>query len=84
VQECKEPKVEMYKSIWDLVFKYNGSERQFNLFQFSQEYSNQRNERKKRRKDQIKTQDVMEFGLKCLRFRDSQPLIIEVEPNTKK
>jgi hypothetical protein len=39
---------------------------------------------KKERKDQIKTQDVMEFGLKCLRFRDSQPLIIEVEPNTKK
>jgi hypothetical protein len=36
----------MYKPIWGLVFKCNGSERQFNLIQFSQEYSNQRNERK--------------------------------------
>jgi hypothetical protein len=26
VQYCKEPKVEMYKSIWDLVFKCNGNE----------------------------------------------------------
>jgi hypothetical protein len=26
VQECKEPKVEMYKPIWDLIFKCNGSE----------------------------------------------------------
>jgi hypothetical protein len=26
VQECKEPKVEMYKLIWDLVFKCNGGE----------------------------------------------------------
>jgi hypothetical protein len=38
----------MYKSIWDLVFKYNDSGKQFNLIQFSQEYSNQRNERKKK------------------------------------
>jgi hypothetical protein len=42
VQECKEPKVEMYKSIWGLVFKCNGNERQFNSIQFSQEYNNQR------------------------------------------
>jgi hypothetical protein len=37
MQECKESKVEMYKPIWGLVFKYNGSGRQFNLIQFSQE-----------------------------------------------
>jgi hypothetical protein len=36
--------------------------------------------REKKRKDQIRTQDVTEFGLKCLRIRDSQPLTIEVEP----
>jgi hypothetical protein len=47
MQECKEPKVEMYKSIWDLMFKCNGSGIQFNSIQFSQEYSNQRNMRKK-------------------------------------
>jgi hypothetical protein len=41
VQEYKEPKVEMYKPIWDLVFKCNGSGIQFNLIQFSQEYNNQ-------------------------------------------
>jgi hypothetical protein len=62
VQDCKEPKVEMYKPIWDLVFKSNDSGIQFNLISFSQEYSNQRNERKK--KDQTITQDVTEFGLK--------------------
>jgi transcriptional regulator of NAD metabolism len=28
----------MYKPIWDLIFKCNGSEIQFNLIQFSQEY----------------------------------------------
>jgi hypothetical protein len=50
VQDCKEPKVEMYKPIWDLVFKCNGSGIQFNLVQFSQEYNNQRNERKKKEK----------------------------------
>jgi hypothetical protein len=47
VQECKEPKVEMYKSIWGLVFKCNDSGIQFNSIQFSQEYSNRRNVRKK-------------------------------------
>jgi hypothetical protein len=52
----------MYKSIWGLVYKCNGSEIQFNTIQFSQEYSNQRSVRKK--KDQIRTQDVTEFGLK--------------------
>jgi hypothetical protein len=65
VQECKEPKVEMYKPIWGLVFKCNGSGIQFNTIQFSQEYSNQRNVRKKR-KDQIITQNVTEFDLKML------------------
>jgi hypothetical protein len=35
--------------------------------------------REKKRKDQIRTQDVTEFGLKCLRLQDSQPLIIEDE-----
>jgi hypothetical protein len=30
VQECKKPKIEMYKLIWGLVFKCNGSGRQFN------------------------------------------------------
>jgi hypothetical protein len=64
VQDCKEPKVEMYESIWGLVFKYNGRGRQINSIQFSQEYSNQRNEREKKRKDQIRIQDIMEFGLK--------------------
>jgi hypothetical protein len=49
-QECKEPKVEMYKSIWGLVFKCNGSEIQFNTIQFSQEYSNQRNARKEKKR----------------------------------
>jgi hypothetical protein len=78
VQEYKEPKVEMYKLIWDLVFKCNDSGRQFNSIQFSQKYSNQRNERKK--KDQTRTQDVTEFGLKCLCLRNFQPLTIEVEP----
>jgi hypothetical protein len=50
VQEYKEPKVEMYKSIWSLVFKCNGSRIQFNSIQFSQEYSNQRNMRKKKKR----------------------------------
>jgi hypothetical protein len=35
MQECKEPKVEMYIPICDLVFKCNGSEIQFNMVQFS-------------------------------------------------
>jgi hypothetical protein len=52
VQECKQPKVEIYKPIWDLVFSCNGSGIQFNSIRFSQEYSNQRNKRieKKRSK----------------------------------
>jgi hypothetical protein len=57
VQECKEPNVEIYKPIWGLVFKYNGSGRQFNSIQFSQEYSNQRNKRKK--KENIKQEHKM-------------------------
>jgi hypothetical protein len=63
VQECKEPKVKMYKPIWGLVFKCNGRRIQFNSIQFSQEYSNQRNMRKKKKKSK-RTQDVTEFGLK--------------------
>jgi hypothetical protein len=47
VQKCKEPKVEMYKSIWGLMFKCNGSRIRFKSIQFSQEYSKQRNVRKK-------------------------------------
>jgi hypothetical protein len=50
VQKYKEPKVEMYKVILDLVFKCNGSRIYFNSIQFSQEYSNQRNVRKKEEK----------------------------------
>jgi hypothetical protein len=49
----------MYKSIWDLMFKCNGSKIQFKSIQFSQEYINQRNMRKK---EQSRTQDVTEFG----------------------
>jgi hypothetical protein len=48
MQECKKPKVEMYKPILGLMFKCNGSKIQFKLIQFSQEYSNQRNVRKKK------------------------------------
>jgi hypothetical protein len=36
--------------------------------------------REKKRKDQIRTQDITKFGLQCLCLRDSQPLTIEVEP----
>jgi hypothetical protein len=50
VQECKKSKVEMYKLIWGLMFKYNGSGMQFKSIQFSQEYSNQRNVRKEKEK----------------------------------
>jgi hypothetical protein len=50
VQEYKERKVEMYKPIWGLVFKCNGSGIQFNSIQFSQEYSNQRNVRKEKKR----------------------------------
>jgi hypothetical protein len=51
----------MYKPVWDLMFKYNGSGIRFKIIQFSQEYSNQRNVRKES-KDKARTQDVMEFG----------------------
>jgi hypothetical protein len=37
----------MYKPIWDLMFKCNGNGIQFKSIQFSQEYSNKRNMRKK-------------------------------------
>jgi hypothetical protein len=61
VQECKEPKVEMYKPIWGLMFKCNGSGIRFKSIQLSQEYSNQRNVRKES-KDKARTQDITEFG----------------------
>jgi hypothetical protein len=38
----------MYESIWGLVFKCNGDKIQFKSIQFSQEYNNQRNVRKKK------------------------------------
>jgi hypothetical protein len=60
VQECKEPKVEMNKPIWDLMFKSNGNGIRFKSIQISQEYSNQRNVRKES-KDKARTQDVTEF-----------------------
>jgi hypothetical protein len=50
VQECKKPKVEMYIPIRGLVFKCNGSGIQFKSIQFLQEYNNQRNVRKKKKK----------------------------------
>jgi hypothetical protein len=36
--------------------------------------------RENKRKYQTRTQDVTEFGLKCLRLWDSQLLTIEVKP----
>jgi hypothetical protein len=48
VQECKETKVEIYKPIWRLMFKYNGSGIQFKSIQFSQEYNNRINMRKEK------------------------------------
>jgi hypothetical protein len=45
----------MYKSIWDLVFKCNGSGIQFNTIQFSQGYSNQRNVRKEKKRSSKNT-----------------------------
>jgi hypothetical protein len=51
----------MYKLVCGLMFKCNGSGIQFKSIQFSLEYSNQRNMRKKS-KDKTRTQDVAEFG----------------------
>jgi hypothetical protein len=76
VQECKESKVEIYKSIWGLVFMCNDSERQFN----SHKNIAIKEMRENKRKNQTRTQDVTEFGLKCLRLRYFKPLTIEVEP----
>jgi hypothetical protein len=45
----------MYKPIWGLVFKCNGGGRQFNLIKFSQEYSNQINERKEKKRSNKNT-----------------------------
>jgi hypothetical protein len=51
----------MYKPVWGLMFKCNGSGIQFKSIQFSQEYNNQRNVRKES-KDKARIQDVTEFG----------------------
>jgi hypothetical protein len=61
IQECKEPKVEIYIPIWGLMFKCNGSRIQFKSIKFSQEYNNKKNMRKKS-KDKTKTQDVTKFS----------------------
>jgi Na+-translocating ferredoxin:NAD+ oxidoreductase RnfC subunit len=53
IQDCKKINVKVYKPIWGLVFKCNDSGKKFNSIQFSQEYNNQKIERKK--KDQTKT-----------------------------
>jgi hypothetical protein len=45
----------MYKPIWGLEFKCNGNRIQFNLIQFSQEYSNQRNMRKEKKRSNKNT-----------------------------
>jgi hypothetical protein len=50
----------MYKPIWGLMFKCNDSGIRFKSIQFSQEYNNQRNMRKKN-KDKAITQDVTKF-----------------------
>jgi hypothetical protein len=65
------------------VFKWNDNGRQFNLIQFSKEYSNKKM-RENKRKDQARTQDVTEFSLPCLRLWDPQSVTIEVESKTKK
>jgi hypothetical protein len=51
VPDCKESKVKIYKLISDLVLKCNDNGKQFNLIQFSQEYNNQINERKEKKKN---------------------------------
>jgi hypothetical protein len=48
----------MYELIWSLVFKCNGSERQFNSIKFSQEYSNQRNKRKEKKRSNKNTRCI--------------------------
>jgi hypothetical protein len=55
VQECKKPKVEIYKPIWGLVFKCNDSERQFNSIQFSQEIAIKEMREKKRKRSNKNT-----------------------------
>jgi hypothetical protein len=79
VQECKQSKIEMYKLIWGLVFKCNGSGIQFNLIQFSQKYSNQKNMRKEKKRSNKNTK-CNGVRLKNTYVRDFQPPTIEVEP----
>jgi hypothetical protein len=68
IQDYKEPKVEMYKPICVMATEDN-------LIQFNSHKNKAIKEtRENKRKDQTKTQDITEFGLQCLRLRDSQPL----------
>jgi hypothetical protein len=63
VQDCKKPKVEMYKPIWDLVSSVMTAEN--NLIQFNSHKNITIKEmREKKIIDQTRTQDVTEFGLK--------------------
>jgi hypothetical protein len=70
VQERKKRKVEMYKLIWDLVFKCNGGGRQFNSIQFLQEYNNLRNERKEKKRTNKNTK-CNRIRFKMLTFSES-------------
>jgi hypothetical protein len=63
------------------MFKCNESGMQFNSIQFSQEYSNQKNERKK---NQTRTQDVTEFRLKMSISGTPNLQQLRLSRNTKK
>jgi hypothetical protein len=74
----------MYKSIWGLVFKCNGSEIQFNSIQFSQEYSNQINVRKKPKRSNKNTK-YNEVRLKNTHVSETLNLQqLRLNRNTKK
>jgi hypothetical protein len=60
-QVCKKSKVKMYKPIWSLVFKYNGSEK--NSIWFNS-HKNIAIKEIWEKKNQTRTQNVTEFGLK--------------------
>jgi hypothetical protein len=60
------------------MFKYNGSGRQFNSILNKNIATKAK--REKKRNNQTRTQDVIKFGLKCLRLRNFQPLTIKIEP----
>jgi hypothetical protein len=79
VQECKKPKVEMYKPIWGLVFKCNVSGIQFNSHKNITIKEMWEKEKKRSNKNTRCNRVQLK---KCLRLRDSQPPTIEVEPNS--